>query len=353
MKDIQNIDQLIEEAMKIQSKDERLKFVMNYFLETVDYNYAQLFISGYMREGIESIDFGYRLVPPKFNNYGITDAVLDRRIVKGNSKIFNDLVKIEEECTENYEKFISSIREYIKQELAKHIQNENIVTENANDLAEKIGNDLINKKIDVMLYEEDYSLNLDTSGLLMEYLLNVSNNFPMEVENGLLKKGVCANYTDYLLPLLKKLGIEAHRIGGTSIFGHAWVVVNTDEGYKSVDLTRAINKRDGLLGIPLEQTCEDWIFSDIGKAFEMQSTRTITEIDGQKLEKAITPENYDEEEFNQILENIKAKQNTKTKKEVLENIVNQGLEKDEITLAESKNAEEQEIEKGEDERNEQ
>ena len=326
MKDIQSIDQL---------KD------------------AHLFISGYMREGIESIDFGYRLVPPKFNIYGITDLVLDRRIFKGNSAIFKDLVAIEEKCAEDYNKFVNSIREYIKKELEKHIQDESVVTENANNLAEKIGNDLINKKLDVKLYDTHCPLNFDTSGLLTEYLLNSSGNFPMEVENGLLKKGVCAHYTEYLLPILKELGIEAYRLGGTSMYAHAWILVNTDEGYKSVDLTRAINKRDGVLGIPPEQTCQDWLFSDLGKTFKMQSSRTITEIDGQKLERAITPENYNEEEFNQIMEKIKTKQNNEAKKGVLACIVNQGLENDRITLTESKKVEEQEKEKGEDERNEQ
>ena len=60
MEQIQNIDQLIDMAMKISSKDKRIQFVMNYFLNTVNYDYAYLFAAGYAQGTISQVDSGFR-----------------------------------------------------------------------------------------------------------------------------------------------------------------------------------------------------------------------------------------------------------------------------------------------------
>ena len=68
------------------------------------------------------------------------------------------------------------------------------------------------------------------------------------------------------------------------------------------DLTRAVFIRDGFLGIPSEQKCEDWLYSDLKDIFEMQKTRSITKIDGKELPHVINGQNYDEVSFKRMME---------------------------------------------------
>lgn len=301
MEQIQNIEQLIVEAMKISSKDERIEFVMNYFLNTVQYNYAYLFVKGYVQGKGTKVDSRFELAESKLNKEDITRVVLTQDITAGGSSIFRNILKLQEESQGDYEVFKNNLRSYIKDELGKHIGNAHIVAKNTDNLIQKIENDLVNKKIDVELNGQQYSLNYDISAILIDYFLNIDTNFPPEIKNGLIMNGVCEHYTNYLLHTMEKIGVEVHKIEGTSEGAHAWIIVKSEQGYKSIDLTRAVAIRDGVLGIPPEQTSQNWIYSDIDTMFDMQSTRTITKIDGEKLPNAITYENYDEHKFNTII----------------------------------------------------
>lgn len=311
MDKIQDIKELIAQAMNISSKDDRIEFVMNYFLNTVQYNYAYLFAKGYAKGTITNVDSGFRLAKSKLNKQDITGVVLTRGIVNGDSSIFRNILGLQEESQGNYEEFINSLRSYINEELGKHLGNNSIVAENTETLIKKIESDLNNKKLDVNIKGQQYSLNYDMSAILIDYLLNPDINFPPEIQNGLITNGVCEHYSSYLLPVMEKIGVEAHKIEGTSEMGHAWIIVNGEHGYKSIDLTRAVFIRDNFLGIPPEQTSQDWLYSDIRTMFDMQSTRTITKIDGEKLPSAITPENYDENKFNAIMTTIKNRKEEK------------------------------------------
>lgn len=341
MEQIQNIEQLIAEAMKISSKDERIAFVMNYFLNTVQYNYTYLFVKGYAQERVTKVDAGFRLAESKLNKEGITRVVLTRDITEGDSRIFRNILKLQEKSQGSYEMFKNNLRNYIKDELGKHIANNDIVTENTDNLIEKIENDLENKKMDVELNEKQYSLNYDISAILIDYFLNMDTNFPPKIKNGLINNGVCGHYTDYLLPIMEKIGVEAHKIQGTSEFPHAWIIVNGDQGYKSIDLTRAVAIRDSFLGIPPEQTSQDWLYSDIDTMFDMQSTRTITKIDEEELPNAITHENYDKHEFNTIIRNLKNRKKDDIGEITLKTFLEQGL-RDGISSTETEEAEQRE-----------
>lgn len=119
MEQIQNIEQLIEEAMKISSKDERVQFVMNYFLNTVNYDYAYLFAKGYAQGTISQVDPGFRLKESKFEKDEISGVVLSRGVMEGNSTIFNDILKLQDESQGDYNSFINNLREYVANELKK------------------------------------------------------------------------------------------------------------------------------------------------------------------------------------------------------------------------------------------
>lgn len=338
MKQIQDIEQLIAEAMKISSKDERIKFVMNYFLNIVQYNYVYLFAAGYARGTIKGVDSGFRMAESKLNKEDITTVVLTRDIAEGDSSIFRNIIRMQDQSQGNYEVFINNLRSYINEELGKHIGNHCVVAKNTDILIEKIESDLTRKKIDVELEGQQYSLNYDISAILIDYILNPDTNFPPEIQNGLIMSGVCKNYTNYLIPVMERIGIEAHKIEGTSEFGHSWIIVKDEYGYKSIDLTRAVAIRDKFLGIPAEQQSQDWLYSEIGTMFDMQSTRTITKIDGEELPSVITSENYDEHKFNTILMNVKNGKEKKINEITLKTFSEQGL-KDGISSTESKLAE--------------
>lgn len=301
MEKLNNINQLISESMKFESKDERIKYVMNYFLNSVNYDYAYLFAKGYMQGTISRVESGFRLIESKLENNDITEVVLTREIQAGSSKIFSDILKLQDKSQGEYNVFIQYLNDYVKNELKQHIENQEVVDRNTKKFIDKVENDLLYKKEIITMEEEQYELNYDISSVLIEYLLNDKKNFPPIIQDGLIKSGVCDSYSDYLLSIMKKIDIEAHKIDGTSEMNHAWIIVKGDNNYKSIDLTRAIFIRDGFLGIPKEQASQDWLFCDIDKMFDMQETRTIVKIDGIELPNIITSENYNENDFLKVI----------------------------------------------------
>ena len=93
MEQIQNIEQLISEAMKISSKDERIKFVMNYFLNTVKFDYASMFAGGYVQGGITNAKQKARVKKSKLVKDGITKMVLFGE-VEGESSIYRNILAL-------------------------------------------------------------------------------------------------------------------------------------------------------------------------------------------------------------------------------------------------------------------
>lgn len=301
---MENIDELILKANEIQSLDERTRFIMNYFLENVKYNYAYLFAKGYAQGTISSVSNNFGIAMNKTQIDGDEEFSLTRSVIQGESRIFNDILQIRDQNSGDYSKFIAELRAYITEELSSHLGNEAIVSQSVETVIQKIEEGLRQKK-KVNNKGNEYDINYDISKVLIDFLLEPKKYFPPEFENGIITNGVCEDYTDYLVPILQRAGIEAHSIEGTSELAHAWIIVKSEDGYKSVDLTRAVFIRDGFLGIPAEQTSQDWIYTDLRKMFEMQRTRTITKIDNITLPSSITPNNYDEQNFRNLMEQIR------------------------------------------------
>ncbi len=301
MEQIENIEQLISKANKEETIDKKIEYIMNYIFNTVRYDYAYLFARGYAQGTISQVDSGFRLTESQLNKDEITGVVLSRGIQEGQSRIFNDITQMQNDSKGNYEAFIQNLQVYVNNELKEHLGNDELVQANVDRFMTKIKKDLLQKKLNVSLNGKQYSLNYDVSSILIDYILNANKAFPPIMKNGLLKSGVCDHYSDYLLDLFEKIGIESHKIEGTSELGHAWVVAKGDSDYKSIDLTRAVFIRDGFLGIPKEQTSQDWLCCDIHKIFEMQKTRTITKIDETILPCTITPQNHKETDFSELI----------------------------------------------------
>ena len=297
---INNEDELLEEAKKIPDIESRTKFIMNYFLEHVEYNYAYLFARGYMGENISAVSNSLVMAPNKTKTKEDSDNSLTRSILHGESRIFDDILKIRDENEGNYDEFINQLRNYITLEIKSHLNNNIIVKENVDIVMKHIEKGL-REKFRLNIQGNEYDFNFDISKVLLDFFLEHSKIFPAEFKNGLITKGVCADYTEYLVPLLKKVGIEAHSAKGISELPHAWIIVKDGEKYKSVDLTRAVIIRDGFKGIPSEQTSEDWLYTNLKNMFKMQKTRKIIKIDDKELPSIITKENFDEEVFTKIM----------------------------------------------------
>lgn len=297
-----NVEELLVEAEKMQGIEAKTKLIMNYFLENVRYNYAYLFTKGYAQGTISAVSSHLDVTTNKTRVEGDEEFSITRSVLQGESQIFNDILRIRDENSGSYKEFIEKLRTYITVELRKHLGNDNLVSENVDTVMKRIEQGL-RKKAKIHTKENGYyAYNYDISMVLIDFLLQPKKYFPPEFKNGVISNGVCEDYTNYLVPLLQKAGIEAHGVEGTSELGHAWIIIKDEEKYKSVDLTRAVFIRDGFLGIPAEQTSEDWLYSDLEDIFRMQETRSIMKIDGKKLPQVINGQNYDEDSFIRMME---------------------------------------------------
>lgn len=331
---INNDEELLTEAKKIENIEDRTRYIMNYFLENVKYNYAYLFVKGYTQGSIYRVSNNYNIMINKTKTDGDEEFAVARSINEGESRIFDDILKIRDENDGNYSKFTEQLRNYVTVELKKHLANDKIVNENVDLVLEKIEQGLREKG--TFNYKgNEFKANYDISKVLIDFLLKPKEYFPPEFNNGLITNGVCADYTNYLVPLLQKAGIESYSVEGKSEFGHAWVIVRDGERYKSIDLTRAVFIRDGSLETPQGQTSEDWLYSDLKDIFKMQNARTITKIDGKELPNAITAQNFDEATFIKMMQE-------QIKDSTFKNLVKKGLKKG-ITEGEILNVDQAEI----------
>lgn len=327
---IDNVEDLLAEAEKIQGVEAKIKFIMNYFLENVKYNYAYLFAKGYAQGTISGVSNNLGIAMNKTRIEGDEEFALTRSVIQGESQIFNNILRIRDENSGNYNQFIQELRNYITAELKSHLGNDNLVAENADEVMKKIEQGL-RGKTKINFKGNEYEVNYDISKVLIDFLLEPKKYFSPEFNDGLITNGVCEDYTDYLVPILQKAGIEAHEVEGTSELGHAWVIIKDGEKYKSIDLTRAVFIRDGFLGIPPEQTTEDWLYSDLEDIFKMQETRSITKIDKKGLPYVINGQNYNEASFLKMMEE-------KISDSTFRNFLKSGLEKG-VTESEVLNAE--------------
>jgi len=320
---------LVNQAMGIENKEARIKFIMNYLLENVKYNYAYLFAKGYAQGTITEVDDTYGPTINKTMIEGDSEISLARGIHKGESKIFNDILSIRDNNSEDYGNFISEIRKYISSELESHINNDTIISNSVEVIIEQIEEGL-REKMTINFQGAKIPCNYDISKVLIDFIMEPKKYFPPEHSDGIITNGVCEDYTNYLVPLLQDVGIEAHYIGGTSELGHAWVIACVDGKYKSIDLTRAVFIRDGFKGIPKEQTSDDWLYGDVSKIFDMQKSRSISEVDGQELSEIINGQNYSDEMFAKIIdEHGRASGNTMkslVKKALEDGVTNQELQ---------------------------
>ena len=178
-------------------------------------------------------------------------------------------------------------------------------------------------------------MNYDISKVITDFFLYPKKFFPPTLNNGIITSGVCADFSIHLVPILQEIGIEAHRADGESEFLHSWIIAKIGDKFKSIDLTRAIAAKDRIKGIPSDQTSQDWLYCSMKKMFAMQENRTITSIDGITLPTPVTSQNYDEQQFINLIAQITQ---GNVKDDLLKKIVGLAL-RDGLTTGDSTNAE--------------
>lgn len=326
---IENVEQLIKKANLIESEEERVKYIMKYLFDTVEYNYSYLLASGYMKENISSLG-SLKIGPNPFKSGKVKISfkgeekevddsyVIEQKPKDGSSKIFNKIVELQEKSNGDFEKFQTDLQELLEHELSKHLGNEELVKSEVSFLMKKI-NILMKSLVPINFGGKSSYAFLDISAVLSRFLSDNRGEkfFPPVIKNGLLKRGVCEHYSNYLVDLFPKIGIEVHRIDGTSELKHTWITVKVDGIYKSIDLTRAIFIRDHFRGIPESQTAEMWLFSDFEDTFVMQPTRTITghdlyenengELESIPFERVIDGSNFSQQELINVFNTRKHK----------------------------------------------
>ncbi len=330
---ISNVEQLIEEANKIENETERLIFVMNYFLETVQYDYSYLFVVLYLRDRISKVDIkgpnvsvnpfskGQVILNINGEEKSFSDLLcLTAEVVEGQSMLLDEIVSMSHNSDGDVEKFFTKLSELLTRELAKHIGDSEVVKMNVELMISRLRESMKGYRLESGMVDGkkiDYCLTADIKRILIQHILYPNEYMPPVIENGLLKRGVCQHYADYLAHLLPQIGIPAKRVDGFSLSGHAWIAAMVDGQLKSIDLTRAIFVRDHYIGIPEDQKSSDWLIADFEDTFVMQPTRKITGVGMDEsgnsipLPYAMTGENFNKELIISLLTEQKEKKQNK------------------------------------------
>lgn len=288
--EIKNESQLIESANLIESETDRVNYVLNYLLQNTHYDYAYLIAGGYMQGSISNIktneDDGKPILRNNLLSAGkinieingeekeLSDAFCQSYdIAEGKSELFDKVVALEEKNSGNKSEFLMCTYDVLLEELLKHLDNQELASQEMVRLVQQIDGQMKVGRIVGNNY-----ISSDIKKVLLTFLVNRNKYFPPLIEDGIIKRGVCQHFADYLEELFPKIGINAVRIDGISEMGHAWIAAVVDGELKSIDLTRAIFIKDGFRGIPQEQKSSDWLLADFEDTFKMQSTRKITGI---------------------------------------------------------------------------
>ncbi len=288
---IESLEQLIDNANQIKNETERVNYVMNYFLQNVEYDYGYLLAKGYLQGTISGVTFTDENHKPFLskNPFSIGKRIINcngkemicddsycstANIVNGKSSLFDEVTHLLNSCEGDKDKFILELYDLFTEELSKHTDNDEIITKNVFDIVKKYRESMNTGKI---LNNENvnYFIAPDIKEVMLNFMIYPQKYMPQIIENGLIKKGVCEHYANYFAEILPQIGIPCVRIDGTSELGHAWNAAIVDGKLKSIDLTRAVFIRDKWKGISKEQTSADWLLADFSDTFRWQVTRTI------------------------------------------------------------------------------
>ena len=303
------------EFIKIMNKltnEEKFVYLYNYFINNVTYNYFE-WLYGFLGYGISGIK-------PNFIDYKGDLSKKDANIVLcvvddiERYQTNNDELIVLEEIIKLRKKHIlnnhSSINHY-KNQVAilmdelffKQIQDKELYSK----LFKIFKEDILDKSFVPEIYA-DYYMMYDISYLIYKSFWDNYLNGDPEYKKGLIKKGVCRHYSEFINNVLNDLNIKSIDVMGKSNLFHSWNMILVDDDIKFIDITREIYLRDKLNDYNFNKG--DWYLIDIEEMFKLEPNRDIREINNEKLETIITKYNYKENMnviYNALNKNIKLK----------------------------------------------
>ena len=103
---------------------------------------------------------------------------------------------------------------------------------------------------------------------------NALNMFLPEVvyKDGIITKGVCADFSEFIKRVCDDLHISCHRIEGTTPIAHVWNLIDAGNGLKHYDLTYAIYDRDNGAG---NINASKWLGKTTEELLAIHPTRKI------------------------------------------------------------------------------
>ena len=96
----------------------------------------------------------------------------------------------------------------------------------------------------------------------------------VKYENGIITKGVCADYAIFIKKVCDDLDIECKTIDGTTPVFHGWNLIDGGEGLLHYDLTYAVFSRDQFNGWD-RLAPKDWLGITTDRLLEIHPTRKI------------------------------------------------------------------------------
>lgn len=277
---IKNYDELLEVAKKLETDEQKVFLLCNYFMENVSYNYAYLEAIRIDKEntGMEKM---VQEIDSKYNAYNIEERQIAKQELE--QKMREDMkkrYKDESVSEKQIKQFLDAIDNYYGKIIpaqperkitmfGKECGTINATPERAMGLVESIRT----------IKNEDFTI------------LN-----PRIVENGLLKQGVCAEFAPYVKKYFDDLGMNCEVVHGQGTVNHVWNLVDVNGKARHLDLTNALFIRDGYGENPTNAIPENWFIATTKEIYEMQPCRKIEKIGDIKPNKDITAENYSEYE---------------------------------------------------------
>lgn len=287
---IKSYDELIEIARNLETDEQKVFLLCNYFIQNVSYNYAYLETIRIDKEdtGIEKM---VKDIDSKYNAYNNEDRQNAKKELE--DKIREDMksrYKDEKLLEQELDKLLNAIDNYYGTIVPAQPERKVVL------FGKECGTISATPERAIELVEAIRTIKNEKSELLNKTC----------TENGLLKQGVCAEFAPFVKKYFDDLGMNCQIVHGQGTVNHVWNLVNVNGKARHLDLTNAIFLRDGYGENPTNAIPENWFIADTREIFRMQPCRKIEKIGDNTPKENITADNFTEhEQF--IAENITTK----------------------------------------------
>lgn len=240
---IEDLDRLLD---SLPTKEKKVSAIMDYFLENVEYDYATLELASLDYKIVDYIDTHFSC-----------DNPLD--IIRATHYLKHD-ASLSDEAVDRLLQF------YGKKQLVPATPE---------------------RKMFGKIYPATFK-HYVTNNLLMS--LNQVPS-PVTYENGLIKKGVCAHFSEFIKSVCNNHGIECSILGGSTPVAHAWNRVSS----LHYDITYAMFVRDHYNDWDKKTTSSHWLGVSDKALLTTHPTRTISSEDSRPIVPPITHMSFDKD----------------------------------------------------------